>query len=212
MEPLRIDLWSDVACPWCWVGKRRFERALADFEERGRVQVRWHAFELDPAAPRELPGEISYVERLARKYRTSHERAEEMIRTMTDAGAGEGLALRFDRMRPGNTFDAHRVLHLAAEAGLADAAHERLFRAYLGEGEAIGRHDVLERLALEIGLDAADVRAVLASERFSAEVRADEQEAARRGIHGVPCFVLDGRRALSGAQPPEVLLQALRTE
>lgn len=207
---LRIDIWSDIACPWCYVGKRHLEAALARFPERDDVEIVWRAFELDPRAPRVQPLQPSYSERLAKKYGTSVGRADEMIRRMTDVAAADGLEFRFDRIRPGNTFDAHRLLHLAHERGIKDRVKERLLRAYLTEGEAIGDREVLIRLAAEAGLDAEEARAVLASGRYEREVRADEEEARALGISGVPFFVIAGRYGLSGAQPSETILQALK--
>jgi predicted DsbA family dithiol-disulfide isomerase len=152
---------------------------------------------------------VSYAQRLARKYRKSLEEAEAMIARMTQVGATDGLDLRFDRVRAGNTFDAHRVLHLAHERGVQDAVKERFLRAYMTEGEPIGDPEALARLAGEAGLDAEEVRATLAGDSHARAVRADEEEAARLGIHGVPFFVLAGQFALSGAQPADVLAQAL---
>src|SRR6478672_2061371 len=113
MKKLRIDIWSDIACPWCYVGKRRLEAALAKFDPRDDVEIVWRAFELDPSAPRQRPSDVSYAERLAKKYGSSVKEAEGMIARMTDTARADGLDFRFDRIRPGNTFDAHRVLHLA---------------------------------------------------------------------------------------------------
>ncbi|AUX22550.1 DSBA oxidoreductase [Sorangium cellulosum] len=209
MKALRIDIWSDIACPWCYVGKRRLEAALARFPHRDAVEVVWRAFELDPAAPRVREPGVSYAERLARKYGTSVARAEEMIRTMTEVAAADGLTFRFDRVRPGNTFDAHRVLHLAAVRGAQDAVKERFLRGYMTEGEPIGEPEALVRLAADAGLDPDEVAAALASDAHAAEVRADEEEARSLGIGGVPFFVLGGRYAVSGAQPAEVLHDAL---
>lgn len=206
---LQVDIWSDIACPWCYVGKRRFEAALADFEHRDAIRLRWRAFELDPSAPPAFPADPPYVERLAKKYQTSTAGAQQMIDSMTASAAADGLAFRFDIVRPGNTFDAHRLLHLADEHALGDAAKERFLRAYLCEGEAIGDHAVLERLAVEVGLDAATVRATLAADAHAAAVRADEHEAAMHGIRGVPFFVFDGRLGVSGAQPASVLREVL---
>lgn len=208
-QTVQVDIWSDIACPWCYVGKRRFEAALADFEHRDAIRLRWRAFELDPSAPQVLPADPPYVERLAKKYQTSTADAQQMIDTMTASAADDGLAFRFDIVRPGNTFDAHRLLHLAAEHELGDAAKERFLRAYLCEGESIGDRKVLERLAIEVGLDAAQVRATLAGDAHAAAVRADEHEAAMLGIRGVPFFVFDGRLGVSGAQPASVLREVL---
>ncbi len=208
MKKLPVEVWSDIACPWCYVGKRRLEAALARFPHQDAVEVTWRAFELDPSAPK-VREPRPYAERLAAKYGTPVARAETMIRQMTATAAADGLDFRFDRIRPGNTFDAHRVLHLAGERGKLDAVKERLLRAYLGEGEAIGEHDTLVRLAAEAGLDPDEVRAVLTGDAFTDEVRAEEAEAVDLGITGVPFFVIARRYGISGAQPAEVLLGAL---
>jgi predicted DsbA family dithiol-disulfide isomerase len=207
-KKLHVDIWSDIACPWCYVGKRRFEAALARFEHAGDVTVRWRAFELDPSAPAVLDG--AYAERLARKYRTPVAEAERMIAHMTGVAAAEGLSFDFGRVRAGNTFDAHRLLHLAAGHGLQHAAKERFLRAYFTEGEAIGDRDVLRRLAVEVGLPPDEVASALAGEAHAAGVRADEEEARALGITGVPFFLLGGRWGVSGAHPAETLLGALR--
>jgi predicted DsbA family dithiol-disulfide isomerase len=205
---VRVEIWSDIACPWCYVGKRRFEAALAAFEHRDGVDVVWRSFELDPGAPLERDGDGAA--HLARKYGTSRDEALAMQRRMADVAAAEGLDFRFDVARGGNTFDAHRVLHLAAEHGVQDAMKERLMRAYLGEGELIGDPAVLERLALEVGLRGDEVRDVLSTDRFGAAVREDERAAAVLGIDAVPFFVVDRRVGASGAQPPEALLDLMR--
>jgi predicted DsbA family dithiol-disulfide isomerase len=205
--PLKVEIWSDIACPWCYIGKRRFEAALAGFEHSDEVEVSWRSFELDPSAPREREGDR--VEHLARKYGTSREQAQAMHEHMTGIAAGEGLDLRFDIARSGNTFDAHRLAHLAAAHGVQDAMQERLFRAYLSEGQVIGDPAVLERLALEVGLPEDEVRDVLAGDRYAGEVRGDEQLAASLAITAVPFFVVDRAIAASGAQPPELLRELL---
>ena len=212
MKTLRIDVWSDIACPWCYVGKRRLEAALETLSRDGNapaVEVVWRAFELDPSAPRERPTEVGYAERLAKKYGSSVKEAEGMISRMTDVARADGLDFRFDLIRPGNTFDAHRVLHLAADRGVQDAVKERYLRAYMTEGEPIGDPDTLVRLAAEAGLDAEEVRAALASDAYAPEVRADEEEAKELGINGVPFFVVGGKYAISGAQPADLLHRAL---
>jgi predicted DsbA family dithiol-disulfide isomerase len=205
---MNVEIWSDIACPWCYVGKRRFEAALTAFEHRDDVTVTWRSFELDPAAPRERGGDRAV--HLAEKYGVSVERAIEMQDHMTKVAAGDGLDFRFDIARSGNTFDAHRVLHLAAEHGAQDAMKERLMRAYLTEGELVGDPEALERLAVEAGLPRQAVLEVLASDRYAAEVRKDERTAAELGIHAVPFFVVDRALGASGAQPPEVLGEMLR--
>jgi predicted DsbA family dithiol-disulfide isomerase len=200
---MQVEIWSDIACPWCYVGKRRFEAALAGFEQRDQVRVTWRSFELDPGAPRER--DVDGATHLADKYGTTRERALEMQRSMTAAAAGDGLEFRFDIARGGNTFDAHRLVHLAAEHGVQDALEERFMRAYLTEGEPIGDPDALARLAVEAGLAEAEVRDVLTTERFAEEVRADERTALELGINAVPFFVLDRALGAAGAHPPEAL-------
>ena len=203
-----IEIWSDIACPWCYVGKRRFEAALAQFEHRDEVTVRWRSFELDPQAPREREGDRA--QHLADKYGMSVERAHAAEQQMTDTAAGEGLEFRFDIARAGNTFDGHRIVHLAAEHGLQDAMKERLLRAYLSEGELISDVQNLTRLAVEVGLPEDEVAETLAGERFAQDVRTDEQDAGRLGISAVPTFVVDRAIGASGAHPPEALLGRLR--
>jgi predicted DsbA family dithiol-disulfide isomerase len=204
---MHVEIWSDIACPWCYVGKRRFEAALAQYPHRDEVEVTWRSFELDPSAPRERDGDAAG--HLAAKYGTSREQAEGMHRQMTEVAAGDGLEFRFDLARGGNTFDAHRLLHLAHAHGRQDAMKERLMRAYLTEGEAIGDPAVLERLAVETGLSAGEVREVLASDRYADEVRDDERTASALGITAVPFFVVDRAIGAAGAQPPEVLRELL---
>ena len=203
-----VEIWSDIACPWCYIGKRRFEAALERFEHRDDVQVTWRSFELDPAAPAEREGERAA--RLAEKYGITVERAREMERQMTETAAGEGLAFRFDLARSGATFDAHRVIHLAAAHGLQDAMKERLLRAYFTEGELMSGRETLVRLAAEVGLDEDEVREMLAGEAFADEVRSDERTAAQFGISAVPTFVVDRALGVSGAHPSEALLELLR--
>ncbi len=204
---MNVEIWSDIACPWCYIGKRRFERALAEFEHRDAVSVEWRSFELDPRAPQRHAEPQAVL--LARKYGTTVAQADAMNARMTAEAAKEGLTFRLDRTQVGNTFDAHRLLHLAADRGGRDALVERLFAAYLSEGEALGEHEVLVRLAAEVGLDTDEVRTTLESDGYAAAVREDEARAHSLGISGVPYFVADGRYGVSGAQPSEVLVEAL---
>jgi predicted DsbA family dithiol-disulfide isomerase len=204
---VRVEIWSDVVCPWCAIGKARFERALAGMDGADGVTVRYRSFELDPTTPRVVEG--AYVERLAVKYRTTPAQAQTMIDRMSAQASAEGLTFDFATARPGNTFDAHRLLHLAADRGMQHDLKDRLLTGYLCEGAAIGTHDALRRLASDAGLDDAEVRDVLAGDAYADAVRADEQQARAYGITGVPFFVIDGRYGVSGAQPPEVLRQAL---
>src|SRR3954454_5597620 len=201
---MQIGIWSDIACPWCYVGKRRFEAALEQFEHRDEVEVTWRSFELDPEAPAAREGD--HTAHLAAKYGTSVDQAQAMHDRMTETAAAEGLAFRFDQVRSGNTFDAHRLTHLAASHGLQDAMKERLMRAYLEEGQLISDHATLRRLAGEVGLPADEVADALATDAFAAAVRGDEATAHALGISAVPFFVADRAIGASGAQPAEVLL------
>jgi predicted DsbA family dithiol-disulfide isomerase len=209
---MKVDIWSDIVCPWCAIGRARLAAALAEFPHRGDVEVRWRSFELNPGAPREYDEPLT--EHLAAKYGVSVEQAQSMHQNMTEVAAGDGLDFHFERARSGNTFDAHRLLHLALETGgpeLQDRLKERLFQAYLTEGEPIGDPEALVRAAGRIGLDVDEVRSVLDGDRYGDEVRADELQAQRYGITGVPFYVIDDKYGVSGAQPAAALRQALDT-
>lgn len=205
---MKVEIWSDVVCPWCYVGKRNFEAALAEFPHRDQVEVVWKAYELDPTGPAVRDG--AYVDRLSSKYNVPTQQAQAMVDGMTARAAEVGLDFRFDIARPGNTFDAHRVLHLALERGVQDQVKERLLRATFTEGEPIGDRDTLVRLAGEAGLDEAEVREVLDGDAFADAVRMDEAEAAGFNISGVPFFVIDRTYGVSGAQPPATLAGVLQ--
>lgn len=203
-----LEIWSDIACPWCYVGKRRMEAALEQFEHADDVTVTWRSFELDSSAPPERAGDNA--QHLASKYGMSLQQAQAKLDEMTAVAAADGLDFRFDLARSGNTFDGHRLIHLAADHGLQDVAKERLLRAYLTEGELISDHATLARLGAEIGLPADEVAAVLAGDRYVAAVRADQDTAYGFGCQGVPFFVVDRAMGASGAQPPEGMLELLR--
>jgi predicted DsbA family dithiol-disulfide isomerase len=205
---MHVEIWSDIVCPWCYVGKRRFEAAMAAFERRDDVRVTWRSFELDPHAPRERA--VDSATHLAEKYGMTREQARASQQNVADVAAGDGLDMRFDLTRGGNTFDAHRLVHLAASHRLQDAMKERLMRAYFTEGESIGDPHVLARLAGEVGLSEDDARDVLATDRYAAEVREDESTAMSLGISAVPFFVVDRSMGAAGAHPHEDLLELLR--
>jgi predicted DsbA family dithiol-disulfide isomerase len=206
---VKVEIWSDVVCPWCAIGKHRFEKALSRFAHRDEVEVSFHSFELDPDAPHEQDGDLA--DHLAAKYGMSRERAEEMHRQTTATAAEDGWDFHFERARRGNTFDAHRLLHLAAERSVQDAVKERLFRGYFTEGEQIADHATLARLGSEAGLEADEAREVLGSDRYADAVRADQRQAQAFGITAVPFFVVDRKYGVAGAQPPDSLLQVLET-
>jgi predicted DsbA family dithiol-disulfide isomerase len=205
---MKVEIWSDVACPFCFIGKRTFEDALSRFEHRDDVEVTWRSFQLDPTMPAAPQGGLNDL--IARKYGKTVEEARAMNARVIGMAEGVGLHYDFDRARPSNTLDAHRVIQLAATHGLADAAEERLFRAYLEEGELLSDHATLVRLAEEIGLDGAEVQRVLAGDEYTDAVAAEVTEAQELGLGGVPAFVLDRRLLVSGAQPPEAILGALQ--
>jgi predicted DsbA family dithiol-disulfide isomerase len=205
---VQVEIWSDIACPWCYVGKRRFEAALARFEHRDQVTVTWRSFELDPGAPCERKGDRAA--RLAEKYGMTLAQARQAEQRLTDVAAAEGLGFRFDIARSGTTFDAHRIVHLADEHGLQDQMKERLLRAYFTEGELIGDHQTLLRLAIEVGLPQDEGRELLAGDLYAAEVRDEEHTAVELGISAVPTFVIDRALGASGAHPPDALLELLR--
>jgi predicted DsbA family dithiol-disulfide isomerase len=202
-----IEIWSDVVCPWCYIGKRRIETALERFEHRDDVTVVWRSFELDPTAERDPDG--TAAERLASKYGMSVEEAAARQAQIAALAAEEGLEYHMERTRGGNSFDAHRLIQLGKERGIQDAVKERLMRGYFTEGEPVGDPEALVRLVADVGVDPDEARAVLASDRYAGAVREDEDLARRMGINGVPYFVLGRRYGVSGAQPADVLLGAL---
>ncbi|MEM1178445.1 MAG: DsbA family oxidoreductase [Acidobacteriota bacterium] len=205
---MELQIWSDIACPWCWVGKKHLEMALADFGPD--VDIVWRAFELNPEAPATAPEPVDYAQRLAAKYGMGRRDAEGFIDRMTGAGRDAGVEMRFDRIRPCNTFNAHRLLAWAKTSGHRVDLKERLFRAYLNEGRDLNHSDTLRELATDVGLDADGALAVLAGDSFGKEVRMDQALARQLGITGVPFFVFGRGLAASGAQPPSVLLDALQ--
>jgi len=204
-----VEIWSDVVCPWCYIGKRRFEAALERFEHSDEVEVRWRSFELDPRAPFRRPGTMA--EHIAAKYGLSYDDAAARLESMNRLAARDGLSYDLARTQGGNTFDAHRLIHLGYEAGDATGAavKEALLDAYFTRLQPVSEPDVLVEVGSKVGLDESDVRAMLESDRFAAEVRADELDAANLGCTGVPFFVIDRAFAIPGAQEPETFLVTL---
>ncbi len=205
---MQIEVWSDVICPWCYIGKRRLEMALAKFPHWESVHVVWRSYELDPDAPRQPSGTLE--EMLAQKYGVSREEAAAMNARVTEVAKEVGLEYRLADARPGNTFDAHRLLHFAASKQLDDGASERLMHAYFSESLQVGDHAALARLAPEFGISEKDALTVLESDAYSKEVRADEARAASMGITAVPSFVINEYFGISGAQPVEVFASAIQ--
>ena len=205
---MKVEIWSDVVCPWCYIGKRRFERALAEFDGRDEVEVEWRSFQLNPDQPRGAVDDHDAY--LARKMGASPDQVHEMNVRVAGLAAAEGLDYHFETYKIVNTIDAHRILHLAKAHGLGNEAHERLLRAQLVEGQLLEDPATLARLAGEIGLDEAEAAEVLASGAYEDAVLADLEEARALGISAVPFFVLDRKYGIPGAQPSEVFLSALR--
>jgi predicted DsbA family dithiol-disulfide isomerase len=204
---MKVEIWSDVVCPWCYVGKRNLEAALAEFPHADQVEIEWRSFELDPTTPARV--ELSMDEVLSRKYGMTTDEAVAANVKMTELAASVGLEYHLDRVQIGNTFDAHRLIHLANDQGRGGAMKERLLAAYFTEGRAISDHATLIELAGEVGLDPTRVTEMLSGDEYAADVRADEARAVELGSTGVPFFVVDGRFGIPGAQPPDVLLRLL---
>ena len=209
-NPITIDIWSDIACPWCYIGKRRLETALTRFAggaDAPAVEVQYHSYELDPTAPVDYPG--NHAEYLARHLGASAEQVQQMDRQITGLAAREGLDYHLDDIQVTNTAKAHELIHFAAGHGKGAAMKERLLQAYFTQGRHLGHIAALADLAAEIGLDRDAARQALETGAFAQAVTDDKAQAAAYGIRGVPFFVIDGKYGLSGAQEAETLLQAL---
>ena len=210
MPHVKIEIWSDVVCPWCYIGKRRLETALAGFEHGAEVEIVYRSFQLDPAAPR-VP-EQTVAEHLGAKYGGGEAAGRQMVERTEAVAAEEGLLFRLAEAKRANTVDAHRLLHLALESGgpeLQAKLEEELLAAYFLRAENVADHDLLRRTAEKVGLDPAEVDGVLESERYAEAVESDIREAAALGATGVPFFVIDRLYGVSGAQPAEVFGQVL---
>ena len=204
---MKVEIWSDVVCPFCYIGKRKFENALKNFAHRDAVEVVWHSFQLTPDfVP--VPGE-SIHESLAKKKGVSVEEGRQMNDYMTNAAREVGLNYQFDKTIPANTFLAHQLIHLGAHHGKQDATKERLMAAYYLEGQNIGDLENLVKLGTEVGLDATESRAALQAGTYAEAVRLDEYQAQQIGVQGVPFFVFEDKYAVSGAQPSELFAEVL---
>jgi predicted DsbA family dithiol-disulfide isomerase len=204
---MKVEIWSDVVCPWCYLGKRRFEHALAQFEHKDSVEVSWRSFQLDPSVPRGLDEPV--MGWLTKKLRMPEARVRMMNEHLRELAAAEGLDMKLDTCRTAHTLDAHRMLHLLRKHGVRDP-EERFFRAQFTDNRAMGQGDTLVSLAVELGVPEAEARDVIASSAFADQVVAEIEEGRRLGISGVPCFVVDRHFAVSGAQETDVFLDALR--
>lgn len=205
---MQIEIWSDLICPWCYIGKRRFEAAISRVGTIPDFEITWRSFELDPSAPTHLTETLEQM--LARKYNVSVQQAREMNANVTQIAAQVGLTYQLSKARPGNTFAAHRLIHHAATLGVGDKLTECLMRGYFCESLAVGEHEALAQAATNAGLDFDESLAVLTTDRYAKEVRADEQRAAKLGIRGVPFFLFNGKEGVSGAQPVSVFEEAIK--
>lgn len=205
---MKIEIWADVACPFCYLGKRRFDNALARFPHRDEVEVVYRSFELDPGAAKSVPYDV--YDMLSRKYGMSREQAIANNANLSRQAATEGLDFAFDDLKLSNTFDAHRLRHYAGQLGKGGEVAEKLYRAYFSDGLNVSDHDTLAGLAEEAGLDRADTLTVLAGDRYADDVRQEEADARSLGIRGVPYYAFDRQFAVSGAQSEETFLRALQ--
>jgi len=205
---MKVEVWEDVVCPWCYIGRKRFEKALAQFDGRDAVEVTLRSFELNPDAP-DHPG-LSLEQMLVRRYGLSPEEARAANERVTKVAAEEGLEFHLELAHPTNTLAAHRLLQLATVRKLRPSVEDRFQRAYFTEGASLSDPETLLRLATEAGLGVEDCRHVLSGQAFTLQVRADESEAQNLGAEAVPFFLFDRRRTVSGAQPTDLFLQALK--
>lgn len=205
---MKVEIWSDYVCPFCYIGKRRFEAALEQFPNRDAVEVIYKSFELDPNA--KTDGNPNVHDMLAAKYGMSREQAIANTQQITEQARTIGLDYKLAEAIQTNTFDAHRLTHFAATKGKMAEMTERLLKAHFTDTQHVGDHETLANIAAEVGLVKAEVLQVLQNGQYADEVRADEQEASTLGVRGVPFFVVNRKYALSGAQPSELFLQALQ--
>ncbi|MDJ0354860.1 DsbA family oxidoreductase [Paenarthrobacter sp. PH39-S1] len=204
---MKIEIWSDVVCPWCYIGKRRFETALAAFEHKADVEVQWRSYQLDPSLPEHYDGtELDY---LSERKGMAPDNVRQMFGHVTEQAAAEGLSYDFDKAVVANSFKAHQLLHLAAAHGKGDDVKEALLSAHFEHGEDIGSRDFLLHTGTAVGLPTGEITQMLETDKYADDVRADFDEASRLGVTGVPFFVIDRKYAISGAQPAELFGQAL---
>ena len=209
MHKMKVEVWSDIMCPFCYIGKRNYESALGQFADRDHIEIVWKSFQLDPSIP-EKTEEENVFRYLAQRKGISYEQSVQMHQGVVQTAKNAGLEYNFDKAVVANSFKAHRMIQLAKTKGLGDQAEERLFSAYFTEGKNFGNPEVLTALGKEIGLTEADVQEALTNETYAQKVKEDIQEAGRLGVNGVPFFVFDRKYAISGAQPPAAFLQALQ--
>jgi predicted DsbA family dithiol-disulfide isomerase len=207
---MKVEIWSDIMCPFCYIGKRNFEAALKEFEAKNEIEIEWKSFQLDPTIPKSFENKVSTYEYLAERKGMPLERSKELHDNIVETARKVGLTYNFEKAVVANSFDAHKLIQLAKTKGLGDAAEESLFKAYFTDGKDMSEHSTLVQLGKEIGLNEEDVMYALASEEFEAKVNFDVSEGNQLGVTGVPFFVFDRKYAVSGAQPIETFLNALK--
>ncbi len=207
---MRIDIWSDFACPFCYIGKRKLEKALEDFEGKENVEIVWRSFQLDPYAPEKT--DVGMVAGLAEKYNIPEKKAQGMVDQMSSMAKGVGLDYNFEDMVETNTFKAHRLANYSKEFGLDQEMNERLLRAHFMEGLNIGDIETLGNLAAEVGLNKEETILMLKGDKYTEEVEMDKYEAKQLEISSVPFFVFNNKYAVQGAQPSEAFLEVLRKD
>jgi predicted DsbA family dithiol-disulfide isomerase len=206
---MKVEVWSDIMCPFCYIAKRNYESALSGFGGRDNIEIEWRSFQLDPTIPKHSTVKENVYQYMADKKRINYEQSAKMHERVIQMAKNAGLDYRFDKAIVANSFDAHRMIQLAKEKGLGDAAEEKLFHAYFTEGKDFGDHETLISIGKEIGLKEDEIKNALVSDVYAEKVKQDILDAADIGVQGVPFFVFDRKYAVSGAQPPEHFLQAL---
>lgn len=204
---MKVEIWSDIICPFCYIGKRKFEKAWATFSNKEEVEIVWRSYQLDPEM-KTVPGQ-SVNEYLAARKGMSVAQAKQMNDYVSQSAKAEGLTYHLDKAIIGNTLNAHRLLHLAANHGVQDKVKENLFAAYFTEGKNIDDQEVLIAIGKSAGLEESEIKKMLESEAYKNEVRQDQYEAFQIGVRGVPFFVFNNKYAVSGAQPSEVFAEVL---
>ena len=207
---MKVEIWSDIMCPFCYIGKRNFEAALNEFDAKNEIEIEWKSFQLDPTIPKSSENKVSTYEYLAERKGMPVERSKELHDSLVETARKVGLTYNFEKAVVVNSFDAHKLIQLAKTKGLGDAAEESLFKAYFTDGKDMSDHSTLIRLGKEIGLNEEEINAALVSEEFEAKVNFDVSEGSQLGVTGVPFFVFDRKYAVSGAQPIETFLNALK--
>lgn len=206
---MKVEIWSDIMCPFCYIGKRHFEQALKQFPHNNEIQIEWKSFQLDPSIPQHLPQKTSVYQYLAQRKGMTYDQSVKMHERVVEMAKAAGLQYNFDKAIVANSFSAHRLIQLAKTKGLGDAAEERLFLAYFTQGKDFGDPQVLQELGRDIGLTTEEVNEALTNEQYAQKVKHDINEAEEIGVNGVPFFVFNRKYAVSGAQPATVFTQVV---